>query len=563
MKELLLALATLAACASPAWADDRAFDALVDAYYAERDRQVPSWATYLGIHTWDAELEDLSKASVDRQLAMLRRWSEKLAAVDAKQLSPARAADLTALRSSLAAQLVDWTQVQPWRHQPDFYSGLASQSVFYLIKRSFAPPAERLKLVVAREQKIPALLEQAKQNLADVPRVCADIALDELDGIADFFKRDVPSAFSTVTDPALKKQLADSTAVAVRALDGYAAFLKTQIVPHARPEFAIGEAKFRAKLKAEEMIDEPLDELLRRGDAELHRLQAQFKQVAAQIDPKRPYADVQKDMQKDHDDAAHLLAGTQARLAGLRRFLVAHKIVTLPSEVMPKVEETPPFMRATTLASMDTPGPFETRATEAYFNMTLPEKGWTAAQTEDFLRGAFSRAVIDVTAIHEVFPGHYTQFLWLPQQKSMVRKNEGARTNIEGWAHYTEQMLLDEGYGAGDPKLRLGQIQDALLRAARFVVGIRMHTRGMTLLEAVEFFQKEGYQSARIAEVEARRGTEDPTYLYYTLGKLEILKLRDEYKRKLGAAYTIQKFHDAFLGEGALPLPLVRAALLK
>jgi uncharacterized protein (DUF885 family) len=229
---------------------------------------------------------------------------------------------------------------------------------------------------------------------------------------------------------------------------------------------------------------------------------------------------------------------------------------------MPKVAETPPFMRATTMASMETPGAYETHATEAYYNVTLPEKGWSAAQTEDFMRGAFNRPLIDVVSIHEAFPGHYVQFLWMPRIDSKVRKFEAVSSNAEGWAHYCEQMLLDEGYGEGDPRLRLAQLQDALLRAARYVVGIRMHTRGMTFDEGVAFFQKEGYQTQKVAEMETKRGTMDPTYLYYTAGKLEILKLRDEYKAKLGPAFTLRKFHDALLKEGALPLPLVRKALL-
>lgn len=561
MKKLIVLLAL--AAGAPALADDKAFDKLVDTYYAEQMKLQPTSATAQGLHEHDAQVEDLSAAAIKGYVARDKQWAAKLAAVDAKSLSPARAADLALLRSAIDAQLVDLEQIQTWKHQPDVYSGLATRTVYVIMKRDFAPVAERMKLAIAREKQIPRLLEQGKQNLADVPKVSAEIVLDELPGIISFFKSDVPLAFSSVTDPALKKELAASTETATRALADYQKFVHDQILPKAKSEFAIGEAKFRAKLKSEEMIEEPIDALLARGEAELHRLQAEFKRVAAQIDAKKPYAEVQRDMQKDHDDAAHLISGTQARLAGMRKFLVDKKIVSLPSEVMPIVQETPPFERATTMASMDTPGPYEKKATEAYFNVTLPEKSWPAAQVEDYLRGAFSRPTVDVTAIHECFPGHYTQFIWLPQVKSTVRKFESAATNVEGWAHYTEQMLVDEGYGSGDAKLRLAQLQDALLRAARYVVGIRMHTRGMTFAQGVEFFQKEGFQSAKVAEVETRRGTEDPTYLYYTLGKLEILKLRDDYKKKLGAAYSLQKFHDAFLAEGAAPLPLVRAALLR
>jgi uncharacterized protein (DUF885 family) len=225
------------------------------------------------------------------------------------------------------------------------------------------------------------------------------------------------------------------------------------------------------------------------------------------------------------------------------------------------VEETPPFMRALTTASMDTPGPFEKIAKEAFFNVTLPEKTWDAKQTEEYLQG-FNRGTIISTAVHEVYPGHYTQFVWIKRAPTKVRKLLGCSSNAEGWAHYTEQMMLDEGYGKGDLKLRLGQLQDALLRNARFIVGIQMHTGEMTVEQAVEFFVKEGYQVRPVAEKEAKRGTSDPTYLVYTLGKLEILKLREDYKKMKGDKYTLQSFHDAFLQQGYPPVKIVRRALL-
>jgi uncharacterized protein (DUF885 family) len=249
-------------------------------------------------------------------------------------------------------------------------------------------------------------------------------------------------------------------------------------------------------------------------------------------------------------------------LGGLRDFITAHHIVTIPSQVMPIVEETPPFMRATTFASMDTPGPFENVAKEGFFNVTLPEATWSKQQIEEHMAG-FNRGTIVSTAVHEVFPGHYVQFLWLKDAPmTKVRKLIGCSSNAEGWAHYTEQMMLDEGYGNGDPMLRLGQLQDALLRNARYIVGIQMHTGHMTYDQAVDFFVKEGYQTRANAEVETKRGTADPTYLYYTLGKLEILKLRDDYKRMKGAAFSLEQFHDAFLKQGFPPIKIVRRALL-
>jgi uncharacterized protein (DUF885 family) len=210
---------------------------------------------------------------------------------------------------------------------------------------------------------------------------------------------------------------------------------------------------------------------------------------------------------------------------------------------------------------MDTPGPYETKATEAMFNVTLPEPNWTPQHVEDWME-SFNRGTIVSTAIHEAYPGHYTQFLWAKRFPSKVRKLLYCGTNVEGWAHYTEQMMLDERFGGGDPKLRMGQLQDALLRDARFIVGIEMHTGHMSLDQAKEFFVQEGYQVPAVADLEAKRGTVDPTYLVYTLGKLQILKLREDYRKKLGAKFTLQEFHDRFMEQGGVPLEIVRKAML-
>ncbi|HWE29255.1 MAG TPA: DUF885 domain-containing protein, partial [Polyangia bacterium] len=347
------------------------------------------------------------------------------------------------------------------------------------------------------------------------------------------------------------------------ALADFGEWLKKDLLPRAKPDFAIGADAFVKKLAADELITEPLDQILARGEAELARLRTAFVATAKKIDATRSPQQVQASLGADHGKPTTLIADVQARLAGLRKFLVDKQIVTIPSPVMPIVQESPPFMRAFTLASMDTPGPYETKATEAYYNVTLPDPKWSPAEVESYMRGGFSRPIIEMVSIHEAFPGHYVQFLWMPRMPSRTRKLYACSSNAEGWAHYAEQMMIDEGVAGDDPKQRLAQLQEALLRAARYVVGIRMHTRGITVAQATDFFEHEGLQSRKVAEMEAKRGTEDPTYLYYTYGKLEILKLRDDYKRKLGAAYTLRRFHDAFLAEGAIPLPLVRRALLE
>jgi hypothetical protein len=309
------------------------------------------------------------------------------------------------------------------------------------------------------------------------------------------------------------------------------------------------------------MVDIPLDKLLEIGYADLRKNQEAFRDTAKKIDPKKTPQQILNEAEKDHPPADKMLQAFRDTLSGLREYIVQHHLMTIPSPVMPIVEETPPFMRALTSASMDTPGPYEKVAKEAFFNVTLPEKTWSAAQTEDYLR-SFNRGTIASTAIHEAFPGHYVQFLWMPTAPSKVRKLISANTYVEGWAHYCEQMMIDEGYGGGDLKLRLGQLQDALLRDARFVVGIKLHTGQMTFEQGVDFFVKEGFQTKTTGERETKRGTSDATYLYYTLGKLEIMKLREDYKKLRGSAYTLEDFHNSFLSQGMPPIQIVRRKML-
>src|SRR5438874_3733345 len=319
------------------------------------------------------------------------------------------------------------------------------------------------------------------------------------------------------------------------------------------------------------MVDVPLDRLLETGTANLRRNQDEFRRVAKLLDPSKTPEQILQELEADHPAPDHLLEAFRNTFTDLRNFINSKHIVTVPSPVPPIVEETPPFMRALTMASMDTPGPFEKQAKEAFFNVTLPEQAWTLEQVEEHMAG-FNRGTVISTAIHEAYPGHYLQFLWVQRAPNKVRQLLGCGSNAEGRAHYSEQMMLDEGYGrapgvaeeddAAFLRLRLGQLQDALLRNARYVVGIRMHTGEMTFDQAVEFFEKEGYQSNANAVRETKRGTRDPTYLVYTLGKLQIMKLREDYRRKAGASFRLQDFHDAFLRQGFPPVKLIRRALL-
>jgi uncharacterized protein (DUF885 family) len=532
----------------------------------------PSTATQVGYHQYDAQLESYSRQNIEAEIAALRSFEERVEAIhgDNAALDQTTRGDREMVLNNIHSSLLELETIRPWEKNPDNYSSACANGAFVLMERKFAPPDDRLRSVIAREKQMPALLADARVNLKNPPRVYTEIAIEQLPGIVTFFEHDVPLAFADAKDPALKAEFSQTNAAVTAALSSYLGWLRTDLLPKSNGDFRIGAETFRKKLEYDEMVDIPLDKLLEIGWADLHQNQQHFKEVAKELEPNKGPSAVLEELGENHPAPDHLLDAFRATFDGLVSFIHSHHIVDLPSEVRPILEESPPFMRATTFASMDTPGPFETHSTDAYFNVTLPDPSMTPEQVESYMH-SFNVGTVISTAVHEAYPGHYVQFLFTPQAPSRVRKLLGANTNVEGWAHYTEQMMLDEGYGqpgvgAKDEReskfLRLGQLQDALLRNARFIAGIEMHTGQMSFDQAVEFFQKEGYQSKETAIVETRRGTSDPTYLYYTLGKLEIMKLREDLKKKQGAAFSLEEFHNNFLKQGFPPIKIIREAML-
>ncbi|PYV83764.1 MAG: DUF885 domain-containing protein [Acidobacteria bacterium] len=534
---------------------------LVDSFFDDFYTLNPTQATAAGFHQHDSELEDYSRKGIENQIALANKYLTRLDAFDTKSLSSEERQDYQLLVNDLKAALLELQNIRRWEKNPDHYSSGLTQSAFVIMSRKFAPPEQRLRSLIDRENKMPAFLAAGKENLKNPPHIYTEVAIQQLPGIVGFFQKDVPEAFTDVKDQKLLAEFHNSNAAVIAALHDYEKFLKQTLLPVSNGDFRIGTENYQKKLLYDEMVDIPIDRLLQIGYDDLHRNQEVFKRVAAQVDPKKSAEQVREELQADHPQPDQLLQTFKDDLNGIRQFIMDKHIVTIPSPVPPIVEETPPFARALTFASMDTPGPYEKVAKEAFFNVTLPEKDWTKERTESFM-GQFNRSTMISVAVHEVYPGHYVQFLWVPAAPSKIRKLLGCGSNAEGWAHYTEQMMLDEGYGNGDLKLRLGQIQDALLRDARYIVGISMHTGKMSFDEAIQFFQKEGYQPQSVAEVETKRGTSDPTYLVYTLGKLEITKLRDDYRQKMGNSFSLQEFHDAFLKQGFPPVKIVRETLL-
>ncbi|MGD0443814.1 MAG: DUF885 domain-containing protein [Edaphobacter sp.] len=534
----------------------------------------PTAGTSAGLHQYDTQLEDYSAATLQKEIAALHAFEKKVEAIDPSALDASVAGDREILLNNIRSTLLTDEVIRPLEKNPDLYSSGITNSIFVIMERPYAATNTRLRAAIEREKLMPQVLLEARKNLKNPPHIYTEIALEQIDGDISFFQNDVPSAFfsgpDAATDAEAKAAFAKSNAAVIDALKSYGVWLKSDLIPRSNGDYKLGADTFAKKLRYDEMVDIPLDRLLQIAFDDLHKNQAEFARIAKEVDPSKTPQQVLAELATIHPAPDKLLSAFNNTFASLITFIDTHHIITIPSKVEPTLEETPPFMRATTFASMDPPGPFETHSTKAYFNVTLPEKGWTAEHIAEHM-AAFNVGTVISTSVHEAYPGHYVQFLWMPQFPSNIRKVLGANSNIEGWAHYTEQMMLDQGYGqpgagAKDEReaklIRLGQLQDALLRDARFVNSIKLHTGQFTFDQAVDFFVTEGYQSHAAGLVETKRGTADATYLYYTLGKLEIMKLRADMMQKQGEAFNLEDFHNNFMRQGFAPIKIIRKAML-
>ena len=484
---------------------DAAFGQLAAAILEDTYKRDPSEATDLGIHKYDDQLEDLSEGALKAESAALKDFRARLAAIDPATLTLNRALDREQLIHRMDARVLAIDTIKMWAKDPDTYSSDVTNAAYVIMKRNYAPAADRLKALIAREKKMPGALQEARKNLTDPVEIYTEIAIEQIDGNISFFKNDVPAAFADVTDKALLAEFKQTNGDVMAALAAYKTFLQTELLPKAAGSFAYGADTYVKALSAREAVDLPLDRLLQIAEADRQKNEDAFQATMKQVDPGKPADRVLASLQLDHPAAGKLLQTTQDTLDSIRQFIVDHRIITIPPSDPAKVKETPPFMRSTTSASMDTPGPFETAKLQAFYNMTLPDPRKPRAEQDDYMRNWYYAMIANVS-IHEVYPGHYIQFLYAKDFPSDVRKVFGAATNSEGWAHYSEQMMFDEGFHPGEPKYRLAQLQDALLRDVRFIVGIKMHTQGMTVDEATKLFETQAYQPHSVAVQEAKRG---------------------------------------------------------
>jgi uncharacterized protein (DUF885 family) len=553
---------------------DAEYEAVAEEYIKSYLAARPLQGTALGLHEYDGKITDYSRLALDAELSRLRRFDDRLAKFDPSKLSPRQSIDLRILQAAVKKELFQMQDMSIFERNPMVYARAADLNIY--AQRNFAPLEDRVRSLAAIESQIPNILIAARTNLNEVlPKPYVQLAIQIARGASDFLKKSLPAAITGFKDEQIRVAFQDANRRAANALSDYAGWLEREKLPKASLDFALGEEKFRRGLAQTELVDLPPQKILEIGMQQLKAEQEAFAEAAKKIDPNKPPIEVFKQIQSEHPTPENLIPDVAKDLDKIRKYVSSHHLVTIPSDIRAKVKETPQYRRAVSFASMDTPGPFEKRATEAYYYVTPTESDWPDKQKEEWLT-AFNYYASDIVSIHEVYPGHYVQFLRLnASPASKVEKIFGSYAFIEGWAHYCEKMMIDEGYGSPTgatpsedevkraAKYRMAQADEALLRLCRLCASIKMHTQNMSVDEATKFFQDNCYYEEKPARQEAMRGTFDPGYLNYTLGKLQILKLRDDYKAQQGDEFSLQKFHNELLNHGMPPIRLLRELMLK
>jgi uncharacterized protein (DUF885 family) len=533
--------------------------ALAERVLDERWKASPPEAAGSGIHDYDGLLPPVTSASIEARVAGLRAALADGVAIVPGGLASMESFDLDLLLLGLRSEIWELTENRSFTHDPMALMWPLEATAY--MDRSYAPVEQRMASMVNLLRAVPAYLDSVR-DLLEPPfaKPVLGQTIEAYLGVAGFYRGDVTEFAKANLDAdgsGEATQAAESAAAAIDAMVGYLRAHETT----ANDDFAIGTERYATMLSLGEMVDFPLSQIEAAGERELRRHQALVREAAEHIAPGKPLAEAIAVVTKDHPAADRLIDETREMLEEIRSFTIDHNIVSVISDVRVQVRETPAFMRWA-FAAMDGPGPFEQVATESFYYVTPVETHWTAEQAEEWLSN-FNYATLKIISVHEAYPGHYVHFLRHAHAPSAVSKVFGAYSFWEGWAHYCEEMFLEAGYGDGDPKLQLAMAQEALVRACRLLCSLRMHTQGQTLAESERFFQREAFMEELPATKEALRGTFDPGYLNYTLGKLLITKLRADWQAEQGTTYSLKAFHDELLSHGGPPVPLLRKHMLR
>lgn len=532
----------------------------VDDYLGYLHESHPTEAAFDGVHLHDDLLEDYSRESIDTQARELGGWARRLEGISVSTLAGEERIEHRVLADSIRARLFALEELRPWQRSPLHYAETLASSVAVQMLFPHAPLADRARRIVSKLRQTPRLLEAARKNVTDPPGLFAKVGIETFDGVLTFFDRDLPLAFRELDDMHVLGDLADASTVALDALRDYIGHLRESVAPRSRASFRLGADRFGQMLRLSEGIDIPSERLLESALRDLKATRAEFDKVAAGLgnDP----VEVWNEVKTRHPQPDELLGVVNGQLHDLVEFIRRRRLVTVPDHEPVRVAPTPEFYRWT-FASMWSPGAFEPKALSACYYITNVDPAWSPERQEEHLRD-FNYATLPSVSIHEVFPGHFLHFEHLRKLQAPLRKSTFFMpvSFVEGWAHYSEQLMFDEGFEKGNAEAKLGQLAEALIRLARTIVGIRLHTEDLSVEQGVRFFRDEALLEEGTARREAERGTFDPQYVLYALGKRMLLKLREDYEVKAGDNFSLQRFHDRLLGQGALPFWAHRELML-
>ncbi len=564
---LIAAMLSSLTSASPRGIEaDAAFNRFAEAYIAEYLAVHPVRATKLGIHDHDASLPEVSRTRIHERVGRLNDWLNRLRQLEPAELTENAAYDYEILDHAIRAELLELEEVREWERNPMRYNRILAESAALLVDREFAELDVRLDALIRRLELYPRIIAAAKRNLRDVPRLWADMAVRQTQGTVKFLEHSLPLALDnqglSELDPTLRARWARAHRRATRRVRNFGTWLEKSLQPRADGDFRMGPELFQKKLRLEEHVTLSLRELTELNEAAIRDYRIRVEETARRIEPSTPAGQVMRRITTNHPSPETLIATAQRFVEQARDLVLSRNIVTLPTDRLPVVRPSPEYAR-NGFASMATPGPFETRESHSYYNITNVDPSWSAVQQSEHLTYFNYPGLLGIS-VHEVMPGHYVQLLYQKQLSSTVRKVFATSSLIEGWAHYTEQMMVDEGLGDDSPEIRLGQLRRALQRHARWHAGVALHTGNMSIEDTARRFEQIAYFAPFPALRETQRGTYDPTYLYYALGRMQILELREDYRLQLesrGEVFRLQEFHDRFLRLG-LPISLARRALL-
>jgi len=548
---------------------NKEFSRLIDQILDSRCKANPVLATILGVHKYDHKLDKTNAESRKRYLKKLKEYLKKLDGFspdvknDITKLNKNEMIDLKILKNTLEVEIAEEEKIRWLKRNAMIYPQTALKSCFFIIMRDFAPLSRRMRSVLARLKQIPRLMKEGQRNLArgkNIPEIWTQIAIETTAGGKVYFKKTIPQFAEKV--PGLKKALLAANKKTISAFENYEKFLKESLLPRSKGDFAVGKRVFNFLLKTKHQLPYTSDDLLTIGNRVIKETQAEMRSLSMKIDPQKSWIRILEDLKKKHPPKENLLGFYIKEVKRARAFVKKKKLVTFPKKESLLVIETPIFNRHNMpFAAYMPPDRFEKKK-RGFLWVTPVNEKLPPERQEQQLQG-HSVYGVGVTAVHECYPGHHIQLLTGGKTRSKVRRQMGTPFFAEGWALYCEQMMYEQGFFK-KPETRLFQLKNQLLRACRVVIDVNLNTGKMSFDQAVQMLVKVAKLDPIRAQGEVRFYSYMPTYpMSYTLGKLEILRLREDYKKVKGKTFNLKDFHDKLISYGSIPVQMIRDIMLE